>query len=211
MMSQAIVAKKLPGAVVLIRHNDKKVFEQAYGNRAVEPAIEHMTEDTTFDMASLTKCLVTATAIMQLYEQGKVEFDAPVAKYLPEFAANGKANVTVRELLTHYSGLPADVDLKAAWSGKRTGLDLAFNSKLETTPGTAFKYSDINFIVLGALVERLSGEALEQYAAKHIFQPLGMSHTRYLPPANWTSNIAPTAHNDDGPMVDDTLLRGSVH
>ncbi len=211
LINQAIEAKKLPGAVVLIGHNGKTVFEEAYGNRAIEPAVEPMTENTIFDMASLTKCLATATAIMQLYEAGKVQFDDPVAKYLPAFGANGKEKVTVRELLTHYSGLPADVDLKAAWTGKQTGLDLAFNSKLETTPGTAFKYSDINFITLGALVEKVSGEPLDQYAAKHIFQPLGMVHTRYLPPANWIPNIAPTAHNDDGPLADDTLLRGTVH
>ncbi|MCU1227103.1 MAG: sodium solute transporter superfamily [Edaphobacter sp.] len=211
LINQSIAAKKLPGAVVLINHNGRKVFEQAYGNRALEPTVEPMTEDTIFDMASLTKCLATATAVMQLYEAGKFQFDDPVAKYLPEFAANGKESVTIRELLTHYSGLPPDVDLKTAWTGKQTGIDLALNSKLETASGTAFKYSDINFITLGALVEKLSGESLDQYAAKHIFQPLGMTHTRYLPPASWTSNIAPTAHNDDGPLADDKLLRGAVH
>ncbi|HMF62818.1 MAG TPA: sodium/solute symporter [Edaphobacter sp.] len=211
LLSQAIAAKKLPGAVVLVNHNGKKVFEQAYGSRALEPTVEPMTEETIFDMASLTKCLATATAVMQLYEAGKFQFDDPVAKYLPGFAVNDKGNVTIRELLTHYSGLPPDVDLKEAWTGKQTGIDLAFNSKLEATPGTAFKYSDINFITLGALVEKLSGESLDQYAAKHIFQPLGMTHTRFLPPTSWIPNIAPTAHNDDGPLADDKLLRGTVH
>ncbi len=124
LLNEAIAAKKLPGAVVLVGHDDKVVFEHAYGSRklAGEPgldgkpsAAEPMTEDTIFDMASLTKCLATATAIMQLYEAGKLQFDDPVIKYLPDFAANGKQAVTIRQLLTHYSGLPEDVSLKEPW------------------------------------------------------------------------------------------------
>jgi SSS family transporter len=120
-INSAIAQKKLPGAVLLVGHNGKVVFEHAYGVRkyAGEPgldgkpsAAEPMTLDTIFDMASLTKCLVTATAVMQLVEQGKIDVDAPVITYLPEFAANGKEKVTIRELLTHYSGLPEDVSLK---------------------------------------------------------------------------------------------------
>ncbi|HEY6412060.1 MAG TPA: sodium/solute symporter, partial [Edaphobacter sp.] len=185
LINQAIAAKKLPGAVVLIGHNDKVIFKQAYGNRAVEPTVEPMTEDTIFDMASLTKCLATATAIMQLYETGKFQFDDPVAKYLPAFAANGKENVTIRELLTHYSGLPADVDLKDPWGlaapDKAEGIRRAMESPLESKPGTTFKYSDINFITLGALVEKLSGEELDVYAQKHIFVPLQMHNTTFHP------------------------------
>jgi SSS family transporter len=193
-INAAITQKKLPGAVVVIGHGGKVVFEQTYGVRklAGEPGLdgtpspaEPMTIDTIFDMASLTKCLVTATAIMQLAEAGKVDVDAPVAKYLPEFGVNGKEKVTVRELLTHYSGLPPDVDLKDAWGlaapDKAEGIRRAMNSPLTTTPGTHFEYSDINYIVLGALVEKLSGESLDDYATQHIFKPLGMAHTRYLP------------------------------
>jgi uncharacterized protein YbbC (DUF1343 family)/CubicO group peptidase (beta-lactamase class C family) len=192
LINDAIAAKKLPGAVVVVGHNGKVVFEHAYGNRklAGEPgmngelAAEPMTEDTIFDMASLTKCLATATAIMQLYELHKFDFDDPVAKYLPEFAANGKEHVTIRELLTHYSGLPPDVDLKDAWGlaapDKAEGLRRAFASPLVTTPGTHFEYSDINYITLGALVERLSGQPLDEYAQHHIFTPLSMTHTRFL-------------------------------
>jgi len=185
LVDNAIAAKKLPGAVVVVGHDDRIVFEQAYGHRSLEPTVEPMTEDTVFDMASLTKCLVTATAIMQLYEEHKLDFDDPVAKYLPDFAANGKSKVTIRELLTHYSGLPPDVDLKDAWGlaapDKTEGIRRALAAPLVSTPGTHFEYSDINFITLGALVEKLSGEPLEVYAQQHIFTPLGMSHTRYLP------------------------------
>jgi SSS family transporter len=185
LVEDAIIAKKMPGAVVLINHDGRTVFEKAYGNRALEPTIEPMTEDTVFDMASLTKCLVTATAVMQLYEAHKLRFDEPVAKYLPEFAVNGKQAVTIRELLTHYSGLPEDIDLKDSWGlaapDKVEGIRRAMDSTLESVPGTHFKYSDINFITLGALVEKISGEPLEEYAQEHIFAPLGMTHTRYLP------------------------------
>ena len=193
-INTAIAQKKLPGAVVVVGHNGKIVFQQAYGVRkyADEPGLngkpsqaELMTLDTIFDMASLTKCLATATAVMQLVEQGKVDVDAPVVKYLPEFAANGKEKVTVRELLTHYSGLPPDVDLKDAWGlaapDKAEGMRRAMDAKLASEPGTKFVYSDINYIVLGALVEKLSGERLDIYAQEHIFTRLGMTHTRYLP------------------------------
>ena len=185
LMTQAIAAKKLPGAVVLIGHDGSTVFERAYGNRETEPAIEPMTADTVFDMASLTKCLVTATAIMKLYELHKLDFDDPVMKYLPAFAANGKQAVTIRELLTHYSGLPPDVDLKDAWGlaapDKAEGIRRVMESSLTNAPGTHFEYSDINFITLGALVEKISGQALDVYAQEHIFTPLHMTHTRYLP------------------------------
>jgi SSS family transporter len=195
-INTAIAQKKLPGAIVLIGHNGRIAFEQAYGLRklAGEPGLdgkpspaEPMTEDTIFDMASLTKCLATATAIMQLYEAHKLAFDDPVAKYLPEFAPlnapAGKQNVTIRELLTHYSGLPPDIDLKDPWGlaapDKAEGIRRALSSPLTTTPGTHFEYSDVNYIVLGALVEKLSGERLDDYAAGHIFEPLKMRQTTF--------------------------------
>jgi SSS family transporter len=219
LVNEAIAAKKLPGVVVLINHDGKTVFEQAYGDRALEPVVEPMTEDTIFDMASLTKCLVTATGVMQLYEEKKLQLDDPVAKYLPAFAANGKQGVTIRELLTHYSGLPEDVSLKDDWGlaapDKAEGIRRAMNATLESVPGTHFKYSDINFITLGALVEALSGQTLDAYAQEHIFGPLGMAHTRYLPGKEWISRTAPTAHDDQGSAATnpdyDHLLRGTVH
>ncbi len=189
----AIAQKKLPGAVVVVGHDGKVVFEQAYGVRklAGEPGVdgkpsaaEPMTLDTIFDMASMTKVLVTTTAIMQLYEQHKLGLDDRAVKYLPEFGVNGKEHVTIRELLTHYSGLPPDVDLKDPWGlagpDKAEGLRRAMDAKLATTPGVHFEYSDINFMVLGALVEKLSGETLDDYAQKQIFAPLGMKQTTFV-------------------------------
>ncbi len=194
LIDDGIAAKKLPGAVLQVGHNGMVLFTQAYGLRkyAGEPGLdgqpapaEPMTVDTIFDMASLTKCLATATAIMQLYEAGKLQFDDPVAKYLPEFAVNGKQAVTIRMLLTHYSGLPEDVSLKDPWGlaapDKAEGIKRAMNATLYGPPGLTFKYSDINFITLGALVEKLSGETEDVYVADHIFKPLGMTQTGYRP------------------------------
>ena len=185
LITDAIAQHKLPGAVLLVGHNGHVVFEHAYGNRALEPTLEPMTEDTIFDMASLSKVLVTTTAILQLYEQGKLDLDAPVARYLPDFAANGKDKITIRELMTHYSGLPEDVNLKDDWGlatpDKAEGIRRAMASVPYGPPGLTFKYSDINFITLGYLVEKISGLPLDFYAEKYIFTPLGMWRSYYLP------------------------------
>jgi len=135
-----------------------------------------------------------------------VRLNDPVAKYLPEFAQNGKADITVRQLLTHYSGLDPDLDLKTAWEGKQTAYAMAMAEMPADPPGAKFSYSDINFIVLGELVERVSGETLDEYAVRHIFAPLKMLHTRFMPPAAWRMKIAPTQYDEN-----EHMLRGVVH
>ena len=199
LMNDAIAAKKLPGGVVVIGHGGRVVFHHAYGSRKLdgEPGLdgspapaEPMTEDTIFDIASLTKCLGTATAVLQLYEQGSVQFDDPVQKYLPDFnTANDpvRAKVTVRMLLTHTSGEEIDVDLKDPWglnaADKAEGIHRALTTPLQSGPAEVFRYSDINYILLGALIEKLTGEPLDVYVQDNVFEPLGMAATRYLPPA----------------------------
>ena len=205
-VSEAISQQQIPGAVLLIGHDGQVVYRKAYGSRALEPRRESMTVDTVFDCASLTKVIVTTTAIMELWEQGKFRMSDPVAKYLPEFAQNGKQDITIRQLLIHYSGLAPDLDLTKPWEGKETAYRMAFEASPEHSPGAAFVYSDINFVVLGALVERLSGESLDEYAAKHIFGPLGMKETRFVPPHSWEPRIAPTEEDENH-----RLLRGVVH
>jgi CubicO group peptidase (beta-lactamase class C family) len=199
LINDAIAAHRLPGAVVVIGHGGEVVFHQAYGSRklAGEPGLdgspapaEPMTEDTIFDLASLTKSLATATAVMQLYEQGKVQFDEPVQKYLPDFNPGNdpqRAKVTVRMLLTHTSGEAGEVDLKDPWgldgANKTEGIHRALTTRLQSDPGEVFRYSDINFILLGALIEKVTGEAEDVYVQQNVFAPLGMEDTRYLPPA----------------------------
>ena len=182
-IEQAISDGTIPGAVLIVGHEGRVIYRKAYGARALEPRREVMTLDTIFDLASLTKVIVTTTAVMQLVERGKVRMNDPVAKYLPEFAQNGKEDITVRQLLTHYSGLEPDLDLKTKWEGKQTAYGMAMAETPEDPPGSKFSYSDVNFIVLGELVERVSGETLDEYAARHIFVPLKMMHTRFVPPA----------------------------
>src|SRR5215208_731191 len=199
LINDAIAARRLPGAVVVIGHGGRVVFHQAYGVRKLDgeqgldgsPAPpEPITEDTIFDMASLTKPLATATAVMQLYEQGKVAFDDPVQQYLPDFNPSNdpqRANVTVRMLLTHTSGEPGDLDVRDPWgldgADKAEGIRRALTTPLQLGPGEVFRYSDINFILLGALIEKVTGEAEDVYVQRNVFAPLGMHDTRYLPPA----------------------------
>jgi uncharacterized protein YbbC (DUF1343 family)/CubicO group peptidase (beta-lactamase class C family) len=207
---QKAIADGLPGAVLVVGHNGTVTYRKAYGSRALEPKREAMTLDTVFDLASLTKVIATTTAVMQLVERGAVRMNDPVAKYLPEFAQNGKDDITVRQLLTHYSGLEPDLDLKTPWEGKETAYRMAYAETLAQPPGSGFTYSDINFIVLGALVERVSGETLDAYTTRHIFVPLKMTRTRYVPPtewrAGWMGKIAPTEFDEKNHM-----LRGGVH
>jgi uncharacterized protein YbbC (DUF1343 family)/CubicO group peptidase (beta-lactamase class C family) len=205
-IQQAIAEGSIPGAVLIVGHDGRIVYRKAYGHRALEPRHEMMTLDTMFDLASLTKVVATTTAVMQLVEQGKVRLNDPVAKYLPEFAQNGKEDITVRQLLTHYSGVQPDLDLKTPWEGKETAYRMAFAETPVEAPGSQFIYSDINFIVLGALVERVSGETLDAYTERHIFVPLKMTRTRFLPPAWWRAKIAPTQYDEN-----EKMLRGVVH
>ncbi len=166
-----------------------------------------MTVETIFDVASLTKVIATTGCVMRLVQLGQVKLNDPVAKYIPEFAQNGKEEVTVRQLLTHYSGLRPDLDLKKYWSGQEEGYNRANSEKLINPPGSTFVYSDINFVVLGELVQQVSGMPLDQYSQTYIFGPLGMTSTRFLPPADWKPRIAPTELDQRSGQ----MLRGVVH
>ena len=204
-LNSAVQDHLIPGAVLIVGHHGKVVYRRCYGSRSLEPVQERMTLDTVFDMASLTKPLMTATAVMQLYEQGKLSPNDPVSKYVPDFAADGKQDITIRQLLTHYSGLPPDISLADPWEGKQEAYTRAFAVKPIHPPGVQFVYSDVNFIVLGALVEKISGLTLDEYAQRFIIKPLGLTHTRYLPPVSWKPSIAPTQYDQGG------MLRGIVH
>ncbi|WNG93630.1 serine hydrolase [Mycobacterium sp. ITM-2016-00318] len=199
LIDDAIAANELPGAVVQIGHGGKVVFRKAYGQRKLdgEPGLnaapapaEPMTEDTIFDIASLTKPLATAPAVMQLFEQGRLQFDDPVQKYLPDFNPSNdplRAEVTLRMLLTHTSGLPGDVDIRDPWGleqiDRAEGFRRALTTPLESPPGAGVNYSDINFILLGLLVERLTGVIEDDYVQRNVFGPIGLAETRYLPAA----------------------------
>jgi uncharacterized protein YbbC (DUF1343 family) len=205
-VQDAIREGQIPGAVLLVGHDGEVIYRKAFGNRSLEPHREPMTVDTIFDIASLTKVVATTTAVMQLVQRGQVRINDPVAKYIPEFAQNGKEDVTVRELLTHYSGMPKDLDLSTPWQGRDKAFQMAYEEKPAFPPGSRLLYSDVNFITLGALVERVSGTSLDAYCAQKIFVPLRMTRTHFLPPAVWRPKTAPTEFDQEGKM-----LRGVVH
>ena len=177
-----------------------------YGKRALEPVAESMTLDTIFDLASLTKVVATTSSLMKLFDEGKFRLNDRVAMHLPEFQG-GKSDLTLRNLFTHFSGMPPDLPLTPPWNGYQTGIHMAMLEKPNAPPGTHFVYSDINFILLGELVHRLSGKLVSDYARDQIFLPLGMRETMFQPPAALAPRIAPTERSTpNGPP-----LRGVVH
>lgn len=203
-VNQAIAEKRCPGGVLWVEHNGVS-YHKAYGNRALVPDVERMTEDTIFDAASLTKVVACTPAAMLLVERGELSLDDRVQKYIPEFQGGGKEAITIRELMTHISGLPGDIETRTDWHGEETAIQKACQVKLVSPPGTAFRYSDINFFLLGEIVQRISKEPLEVFVAHEIYEPLRMPDTGYLPPASKLGRIAPTE------VVNGKPFRGVVH
>ena len=202
-INAVITDHRIPGAVFHLERNGD-AYERAYGRLSYDAGAPADDAATLFDAASLTKILATAPSVLLLAEAGKLDLEAPVARYLPECGGEGKHGMTVRHLLTHSSGLPAGLPALPAWQGQAAALALACAKSVTDAPGMAFRYSDINFILLGELVQRVSGMPLDEFAQRHIFAPLKMADTGYLPLARFAaSRIAPT-HGD--PMA-----RGVVH
>jgi uncharacterized protein YbbC (DUF1343 family)/CubicO group peptidase (beta-lactamase class C family) len=196
---------ELPGAVVAAWHDGKVIYREAIGRRVVKPESEPMTVDTVFDMASLTKPIATATSAMVLVEEGKLKLDEPVAKYWPEFGANGKDKVTVENLMLHTSGLIADNPIKDYDVGPEKALERICRLELKTPVGSKFTYSDVNFIVLGVVIGRISGMPLDKFATKNVFDPIGMRHTGFRPALSVRASCAPTEERDGH------WMRGEVH
>src|SRR5262249_32848069 len=200
----AIAEKKCPGGVLWLEHRGQS-YHKAYGHRALAPAEEPMTEDTIFDAASLTKVVATTPAILLLVERGQVGLEERVQAYIPEFTGEGKEKITVRQLLTHTSGLRPDIETGGGWQGQTEAIEKACVEKLQAPPGTAFVYSDINFFLLGEIVHRVSALPLEEFVAREIYEPLGMHDTGYLPSTSKLERIAPTE------VVKGKPWRGVVH
>jgi uncharacterized protein YbbC (DUF1343 family)/CubicO group peptidase (beta-lactamase class C family) len=195
----------MAGCVVLIGRDAGIVFENAYGFRSVEPEKEEMTVDTVFDMASLTKPVATATSIMILVERGKLKLDDKVAKHIPDFAKNGKEDLTIEQLLVHSSGLIPDnplADYENGWASAGPKIN---DLKLLSKSGAAFKYSDVNFILLGKIVEAVSGKPLNEFAQEEIYKKLGMNDSGYLPAEELRKRAASTE------KLEGKMLKGEVH
>lgn len=208
----AVAAGRVPGGVVWVERGGQ-VWKQAFGKRSVVPLAEAAEEETLYDVASLTKVVATTTAVLRLVETGKVGLDDPVSRHLPEFAGDGKEAIRVRDLLTHCSGLRSGLASAADWSGEAGALAQACAQPPAGPPGVELRYSDVNFIVLGCLVGRVSGETLDGFCQREVFGPLGMAHTgfRRCLPESVVGNgnlgrVAPTERLADG-----RVLLGVVH
>ncbi len=217
LIQRGISEKVFPGAVAYIAEGGAVLYCKAFGNRMCTPEIKPMQRDTIFDLASLTKPIVTATLIMRLVENGTVELNETLQNYLPEFI---HPQVTISHLLTHTSGLPA---WRATYLEPKTkdGV-VAYLSQipLDYPTGTQVVYSCLGYILLGKLIERLTGEPLDGLAQRWIFQPLKMNSTRYNPPSTWTDKCAATedSNNSEKRMVDyqphdwrEGIIVGEVH
>ena len=203
-----IAERRMPGAVFHLERAGI-AYQKAYGKYSYEDGAAAVTPATVFDAASLTKIVATAPSVMLLAEDGKVDLEAPLVRYLPECAGQGRDPITVRHLLTHTSGLPAGIPATPAWHGLPRALELACSRTPTDAPGTAFRYSDVNYILLGELVRRISGQPLDRFARQRIFTPLGMRDTGFLPLAALErARIAPTQRlATEGQR----LLQGEVH
>jgi CubicO group peptidase (beta-lactamase class C family) len=222
-LAQAVAAHQLPGAVVHLERGGA-VYEQAYGKLSYEPDAPAVHTDTVFDAASLSKVLATAPSVLKLAEEGRIALDAKLSTYFPECANGGKENITVRHLLTHSSGLPSGLPAKPAWHGDAAAHALACSQAVTHPPGTFFRYSDINYILLGQLVQKVAGMPLDEFARSRIFEPLKMLDTGYVPLRRMDERavalIAPTQKGRDegkdgasahGDLAPGRLLQGVVH
>jgi uncharacterized protein YbbC (DUF1343 family) len=203
-MANAIHEKKIPGGVLWIGH-DLKSWQKAYGLCAVQPKEETATVGTIYDTASLTKVLATTPSILILAERGMLELNASVSKYIPAFSGQGREAVTLHHLLTHTSGLRPGLSLRENWHGSAAAINLACQESIQQLPGKKFTYSDINFILLGEIVRRVSGKPLDKFAKEEIYLPLKMRDTGFNPATPRQTRIAPTE------KVDGQMLRGKVH
>jgi serine-type D-Ala-D-Ala carboxypeptidase len=204
-VNESIKKGDLPGAVVLIIHRGQVVYRKAFGHRAVKPAELPMLADTVFDLASLTKPIAPATSVMILIERGKLRLTDRVGRILPEFRKNGKEKITIEHLLLHTSGLTADNPEAGYLGGREKALENINKLSLEAEPGKRFRYSDVGYIVLGQVVEKVAGKPLNEYCREQIFEPLGMKDTTFLPNEVLKRRAAP---ND---LRKGEYIQGEVH
>jgi CubicO group peptidase (beta-lactamase class C family) len=204
-VAEGLSRGKMPGCVVLVGHHGYTVFHKAYGYRQLLPVKAPMLSDTVFDLASLTKPIATATSVMSLIEQGKLKLDDPVGKHIPEFANNGKEQISIGQLLTHMGGLIPDNSMRDYQDGPAEAMRRVLELSPTAVPGEKFMYSDVGFIVLAELVKRLAGEDVNEYSRRVIFNPLRMTETGFVPDAELAARAAVTQERDDH------WMQGEVH
>jgi CubicO group peptidase (beta-lactamase class C family) len=201
------VDSAFPGAVVAVGRHGRLALLAAVGHYATTDS-RPVTPQTLYDIASMTKVIGLTTACMQLVDQGKLDLDATVQRYVPEFRGANKDRVTIRHLLTHTAGFPPDLPLYADTHSRAEALAMVDTAPLVTVPGERYVYSDVSAIVAMQVIERITGERIDRYLAEHVFGPLGMVATRYDPPASWRPQIAPTEYDT---LFRHRLIWGEVH
>ncbi|MEJ7590882.1 MAG: exo-beta-N-acetylmuramidase NamZ domain-containing protein [Planctomycetaceae bacterium] len=204
-VQEGLEQDKMPGCVVIVGRREGIAFRRAYGFRQVQPEKVTMTVNTVFDLASLTKPIATATSVMALIQQGKLDPNATVATYLPEFAQNGKETITIRHLLTHTGGLIADNSMSDYANGGDEAIARIYGLRPTAAPGESFTYSDVGFIVLGQVVKTVSGKNLHEFSQEQIFHPLHMQETGYLPNDELKARAAVTE------LREGQWMQGEVH
>ncbi len=207
-VNRAIEAKTIPGAVVAVGRRGRLAFVRAYGRRAIVPEAEPMTRDSVFDLASLTKPIATASSVLILVDRGKLSLDDTLGKLLPEFSGGGKAGITVEQLLRHRAGLIADNPLSDYANGPETAWKRLADLRTTAEPGSRFVYSDVGYILLGKIVEKVSGQTLHEFTTEALFDPLGMTGTGYQPGLSGRVDIKKVAPTEP---IDGKMTRGVVH
>ncbi len=209
MLREGISQRAFPGAAAAVTLHGEMVALRGFGRLTYEDCVPEVTGETIFDVASLTKVIAATSMAMVLYERGALDLDARVAGILPEFGYDGKRSaVTIRHLLSHTSGLPAYERLFERVRSREELVTAACRLPLVASPGERVEYSDMGFIVLGEVLERLAGETIDAFCAREIFGPLGLARTGYRPPAEWREQIPPT---EEDRSFRHRVVQGEVH
>lgn len=207
-LTAGVESHLFPGAVVCVSLQPSTLLEIAVGNYTYKSDSFTLQIDTIFDIASLTKVIATTISVLQLVERGKLSLDDPVKRYIAAYKTALKEKVTIWHLLTHTSGLRAHAGLEYECIDGRQLIEAVSEDPLIYVPGQRYLYTDLGFILLGHIIEKITQQTLDVYAREQIFDPLGMNHTTYVPPPEWISRIAPT-ENDAAWRR--SLLQGQVH
>lgn len=207
-IQSAITDSAFPGAVILVSKEGKIIYEKAFGHLSYDDTSAVVTTNTIYDIASLTKVIATTTAAMICYDRNLFDIDDPVSNYIPEFAQNGKENVTIKNLLLHNSGLPSFKPFYKKYSSPDEVISDIYSTPLQYQPGTKTVYSDLGIITLAKVIEKVTGKSLDDFSQEEIFKPLEMSSTYFNPPDSLKYKIAPTEYDD---YWRNKLVWGKVH
>jgi CubicO group peptidase (beta-lactamase class C family) len=208
LINNAVSAHDFPSAVLVIGNSKEVIYQNSYGRLTYDDDAQTASFNTIYDLASVTKVIATTSAVMKLYDEGKIDLNATVASYIPQFAVNNKGDITITNLLLHNSGLTAWTPFYQLYSTPEEVRNAIYTCSKEYQTGTQTIYSDYNAVLLGDIVEKITGQKLDKYCKENIFNPLGMTDTDFLIPTSQDFRIAPTEYDT---YWRNQLLIGYVH